>query len=134
MTKITEEMIGKVIKAKVTFVADIVVQSIDYSNGNTIMKVIGLAEGSVLNVDTSNIVGIDLRQDDNDDSSSKITSEMKKEYLEHAGNVCLFCGRGNISADGMEVDGDEAWNNVRCKDCKESWKDIYKLIDAIEEE
>ena len=65
---------------------------------------------------------------------TEITEEMKKKYLEVNGVLCPFCGSSDIRADSLESDGNEAWNNVHCEDCKEEWKDIYKLVDIIQVE
>jgi len=56
-----------------------------------------------------------------------LTKEQKDQYLAAGGGVCPFCGDSDISGDSVEVEATEAWQNVSCSVCGESWRDVYKL-------
>jgi formate dehydrogenase maturation protein FdhE len=56
-----------------------------------------------------------------------LTKEQKKKYMESGGGVCPVCGSQDISGGFVEVQAQEAWQNVSCSDCGESWRDVYKL-------
>jgi hypothetical protein len=117
-------MIGQLLKARVSFTGEIIIQNV--SNGSCIIKVVGLEVGSVLNVDPS---GVEILEE-----PPRINEEIKKKYLKAGGALCPFCGSSDITAEPVESDGGEAWCDVTCKECEETWKDVYKLVDIIEVE
>ena len=130
MTQVTQEMIGQLLKAKVSFTGEIIIQSV--SNGSCIIRVVGLEAGSVLNVDP---LWVEIQKDPPRSKSSKaIDEEIKKKYLDAGGVLCPYCGSEDITAEPMESDGNEAWCDVSCKNCEKTWKDIYHLVDIIESE
>ena len=52
-----------------------------------------------------------------------------QEYENCQGNICPVCEGSEIeSMGGMEVDGGNAWQEVRCNDCDARWQDIYHLV------
>jgi transposase-like protein len=52
-----------------------------------------------------------------------------EEYISHGGSKCPYCESTNIAADGMlEVDGTDAWQDIECEDCGETWQDVFKLV------
>jgi hypothetical protein len=56
----------------------------------------------------------------------KLTDEQKKNYIEHDGYICPFCGSTAITAyDAFEAPSQK----IECIDCGETWRDIYKLVD-----
>lgn len=49
-----------------------------------------------------------------------------ESYL--SGNYhCPFCKDGNIEGGPIEVDGNAAWQDISCTDCKKQWRDEYTL-------
>ena len=56
-----------------------------------------------------------------------LTKEQKEHYLKHHAAICPFCGSNDISGGSMEVEATEAWQNITCCDCHETWRDVYKL-------
>ena len=63
---------------------------------------------------------------------AKMTDAMSKKYVKDGGKHCPFCGSDNIESDGQaQIDGPEAWQDVTCNKCHESWQDVYKLHSCI---
>lgn len=60
----------------------------------------------------------------------KIAAKEKlvQDYLETNGTSCPYCDSVRLSADPMEIDGDDAYCNVECLGCKKTWRDLYKLV------
>ena len=56
-----------------------------------------------------------------------LTEEQKKKYLENGWAKCPFCESEDISGDSIDIEANEAWQNVSCSDCGKSWRDVYKL-------
>jgi hypothetical protein len=57
-----------------------------------------------------------------------LTPEQKRAYLEENGaNLCPFCQSPNISGGHIEISGREAWQEVGCVACGETWQDVYTL-------
>jgi hypothetical protein len=60
--------------------------------------------------------------------AKKITKEISDKYIKENGSTCPFCGGDNYEADGSpQVDGQTAWQEVRCLDCEGCWQDVYTL-------
>ncbi len=53
--------------------------------------------------------------------------ELGREYLKQDGNLCPFCGSNDLNCGRIEVDSNYAWQDVRCENCEEDWKDTYTL-------
>ncbi len=51
----------------------------------------------------------------------------KEEYVACAGQVCPLCGSDNIAAGKLDSEGREAWQEVKCNNCKARWNDIFTL-------
>jgi len=50
------------------------------------------------------------------------------EYVAGAGVSCPFCGSGDLETiEGPQVDGRDCWQEVECRDCGKSWRDVYHL-------
>lgn len=69
--------------------------------------------------------------------TKEITKAMEKEYVDHGGVKCLFCG-GEDGVNGVEIvggpveiDGPDAWQDVSCGNCGNSWRDCYKLVSVL---
>lgn len=56
-----------------------------------------------------------------------LTQEQKRVYMESGGGVCPFCGSDEISGDSVDIEAQQAWQNVDCQACGQSWRDVYKL-------
>lgn len=63
------------------------------------------------------------------------TRKQKKEYYKTKNSVCLYCGNKNVTAlMSLDLgDGRTAEQEIGCDDCGRMWKDVYKLIDVLEE-
>ena len=62
-----------------------------------------------------------------------LTPEQKKEYLEKGGQHCPYCHSTDIEGGTLDAEWNEAWAEVTCKNCGETWQDEYKLVDITEE-
>ena len=49
-------------------------------------------------------------------------------YLACGGLRCPFCNSDQIEGDEWDADSGSATQEVGCKDCGESWLDVYKLM------
>jgi len=50
------------------------------------------------------------------------------EYAAGAGVSCPFCGSGDLEViEGPQVDGRDGWQEVECRTCRKTWRDIYRL-------
>lgn len=56
-----------------------------------------------------------------------LTAEQKSAYLKSDGGCCPFCQDADISGGPVEISGREAWQEVKCQACGETWRDVYKL-------
>lgn len=55
----------------------------------------------------------------------------KQEYIKRFGH-CPYCESDtNIEGGLVEIDGNEAFQDVKCAKCGGEWTDIYQLVDAI---
>lgn len=72
------------------------------------------------------------REKDEEESERAYTPEnpmTDKEYRDHGANCCPYCGSENIEGDGqIEADSSQAWQDVTCSDCEETWQDVYELV------
>lgn len=51
----------------------------------------------------------------------------EKEYVKRGDNCCPFCGFDQVEGGGVDVNEDEASQEVTCQRCLASWYDEYKL-------
>lgn len=59
----------------------------------------------------------------------KTFEEMEEDYLARSALICPRCESTNISSRGVvETDCLSAWQEVKCLDCGQGWKDIFELI------
>jgi len=56
-----------------------------------------------------------------------LTAEQKQKYMESRGSICPFCGSTDISGGSVNIEAAQAWQNVSCNDCGETWRDVYTL-------
>ena len=61
-----------------------------------------------------------------------LTEDQKREYIRSGGTKCPFCGSDNLTRFTERVDGERAWQDVRCEDCDRSLRSIYELTDVRE--
>lgn len=54
--------------------------------------------------------------------------ETNKEYCEHGGVHCPYCGSEDIDGGSIEINLAGAWQSITCLSCDKEWTDIYKLI------
>lgn len=52
-----------------------------------------------------------------------------KQYIKQGAGLCPFCESVEISGDGVEINGTEAYQEVYCCGCGAVWQDIYKLAE-----
>lgn len=63
------------------------------------------------------------------------TSKQKRIYLDTKGNICPYCHVKHINTRRKirhDYDG-TAEQEIECNACGRVWKDVYKLIDIMEE-
>ena len=58
---------------------------------------------------------------------SRLTDEQKTKYLENPGH-CPNCGSEQIEGGSIDVEGENAYQQVSCNDCDQQWNDIYQLV------
>ena len=63
-----------------------------------------------------------------------ITEKQAKKYVAEGGVNCPVCGSDQVEGDSFDADQGNAWQNVRCHDCGESWTDEYRLTGITEAE
>lgn len=51
----------------------------------------------------------------------------QEEYKKNLGNLCPQCRSWEIEGEGVDIDGDEAHQEVTCMKCHATWTDTYKL-------
>lgn len=61
-----------------------------------------------------------------------LSAEQKEKYLASDGTRCPFCESYDATGGQIEIDGSEAWQEVKCLACEKSWIDVYKLFDVEE--
>ena len=59
-----------------------------------------------------------------------LTFQRKADYLKAGGNHCPYCGSKSISGSHLEIDGQDAWQEVTCSACGMDWRDVYRLADV----
>lgn len=62
---------------------------------------------------------------------STLTQELADKYLDAGGALCPFCGGPDIEGGSIEIEGQQAWQNVTCNnggDCEGEWTDTYELV------
>lgn len=58
----------------------------------------------------------------------------QEEYVKASGH-CPYCGSDQIEGVGsVEVEGDNAYQDIYCLKCHKSWTDEYKLVGFTESE
>lgn len=62
----------------------------------------------------------------------QLTKEQIREYIDHGGNKCPFCGTWDMSVSEGFFEGGNAWQDVVCNSCGAIWVDVYSLV-TIEE-
>lgn len=55
-----------------------------------------------------------------------IGEDIEKNYIEHQGSICPFCGSENISAGFFN--GEHMTQDVSCLDCESEWYDKFELV------
>lgn len=61
-----------------------------------------------------------------------MTEEARINYVRYESQRCPFCRSQHISAtEDMDVDGTEAWQDIKCRDCGRRWRDLYKLRGVV---
>lgn len=62
--------------------------------------------------------------------------EQIKTYVQYGGTYCPYCNSHNISANEIHLcDYEESYiEETKCLNCKQTWTDIYKIVDIREHE
>jgi len=63
-----------------------------------------------------------------------LTKKQIKDYLRHCAS-CPHCGSDDIEADNIDSDNCDlrfASSITRCNVCKETWMDIYQIVNVQE--
>ena len=56
-----------------------------------------------------------------------LTKEQKEKYIAGGAVLCPFCGDPDISGGSVDIEAAQAWQNVSCSACQETWRDVYAL-------
>ncbi|HCE42884.1 MAG TPA: hypothetical protein DET40_05000 [Lentisphaeria bacterium] len=65
------------------------------------------------------------------DKTEAISAEKKRSYLRHGGK-CPYCGSESITGESVDIEGTGASQEVSCKECGRSWRDVYRLVNVEE--
>lgn len=60
-----------------------------------------------------------------------LTNEQKQKYLANP-TACPYCGSEHIDAGKYDFEGTQVWSQIKCRNCREEWRDVYKLNDIEE--
>lgn len=61
-----------------------------------------------------------------------LTAAQRAAYLASGGRVCPFCDAEYSQEGGLvEIDENQAHQDVTCTECDESWTNVYTLSDII---
>ena len=63
-----------------------------------------------------------------------LIDDQKKEYVEKAYGKCPWCNSIDIEGGPIEIDSNEALQEVGCLECGKGWIDVYRLYDVYEME
>jgi formate dehydrogenase maturation protein FdhE len=55
-----------------------------------------------------------------------------KEYVEHGGNMCPYCGQEDVVGGSFQFEGASLYQEVSCNICFKDWVDAYKLTGYLE--
>lgn len=70
-----------------------------------------------------------IKMSDKQKNAQPIISQ--EEYLTNSCQ-CPFCKSKNIEAiSSMDMDGNEAWQEIKCIDCEIVWEDTYNLVSFV---
>jgi hypothetical protein len=47
------------------------------------------------------------------------------QFVNFGGNKCPYCGSTELTASGLEADGDQVWDETECDSCGASWTTTY---------
>lgn len=50
-----------------------------------------------------------------------------EEYVLESGTICPHCRSPEVTSGTMQVDGEQAWADIRCGKCGREWRDLYRL-------
>ena len=59
-----------------------------------------------------------------------MNQEQKQKYLANSGVTCPYCGSGQLDGEGCDIEAGRAYQAIFCRNCAESWVDIYSLVDV----
>jgi transcription elongation factor Elf1 len=62
----------------------------------------------------------------------KLSKAKKAEYLKHGGLNCPYCYSHGMKFSKINILMGGATGKVRCKVCRHSWIDVYKLTKIVE--
>jgi len=55
-----------------------------------------------------------------------MTKEQEQKYIKNP-TYCPYCNSRNLDAEVLHLDGNQAYTNVECSNCKKEWTEIYTL-------
>ena len=61
-------------------------------------------------------------------SKSDWNKEEADRYVRYGYTRCPICGSDNISGRSVQIDGNDAWQDVSCFECEAEWEDLYQLM------
>lgn len=63
--------------------------------------------------------------------NKKLTPARRRSYLRR-GSCCPYCRSESITGESVDIEGNQAYQEVSCQECCRTWRDIYRL-DSVEE-
>ena len=65
-------------------------------------------------------------------TDSPLTADQKRKYLQQRFGHCPYCDSDNIEGGQVDVEGNRAFQAVRCLACDRHWEDEYVLSGIVE--
>ena len=60
-----------------------------------------------------------------------LTLARKLAYLRR-GSSCPYCRSESVTGESVDIEGNQASQEVACQECERTWRDIYRLV-GVEE-
>ena len=64
-----------------------------------------------------------------------LTPRRKMAYIDGENTGCPHCGPdGNVEGGPVWIEGRLAMQECNCTECDKHWREVYQLVDVVEEE
>ena len=62
----------------------------------------------------------------------RLTRRQAAAYVKDGWAHCPYCKSENIEGGSVDIEGNEAFQEVTCNDCESVWQDVFTLTDALD--